>query len=400
MSTDQIISDAPILLRPLTLRGVTMKNRIMIAPMAMYSANDGFADDFHLVQLGRFALGGAGLVMTEAVAVNREGRITHGCLGLWHNAQIAGLMRIAEFVRRCGSVPGIQLAHAGRKASTLAPWHGGTALSLARETGAAVPWQALSSTAEPFDDTMSLPEQLDEAGISRVIIDFADAAARADAAGYDVLEIHCAHGYLLHSFLSPLVNNREDRWGGDLEGRMRLPLEVVRAVRQIWPEQKPLFVRISSIDGVEVGWSIDDSIMFANELKQIGVDVIDCSSGGMKLPRGKTLAARAPGFQVSFSNGIRNATGLATVAVGLIQSPRFANDVLDRGQADIVAIAREALFNPNWPNHAAVELESEKGWKRWPEQFSSWLSKRARGMTTVDQTSDRAATDNQRGDIS
>jgi 2,4-dienoyl-CoA reductase-like NADH-dependent reductase (Old Yellow Enzyme family) len=379
MMPAQKLVDTGLLLQPLLLRDVTLKNRIMIAPMAMYSASEGIADDFHLVHLGRFALGGAGLVMAEATAVSREGRITHGCLGLWEDHHVPGLKRIADFVRRLGSVPGIQLAHAGRKASVRRPWNGGTALP---DAASAPPdeeetaWPAVSSTDTPFDDTMVRPEQLDEAGILGIVDDFAQAAHRASVAGFDVLEIHCAHGYLLHSFLSPLANLRTDRWGGDIDGRMRFPIEVVRAVREKWPHGKPLFVRISSIDGVDIGWSMDDSVAFAKELKRLGVDVIDCSSGGMKLPRGKTLVARTEGFHVPFSSRIRDDVGIATIAVGLIRSPAFAEDVLGRGGADIVAVAREALFNPNWANHAALELEAGQGWRRWPDQFSMWLRKR------------------------
>jgi 2,4-dienoyl-CoA reductase-like NADH-dependent reductase (Old Yellow Enzyme family) len=346
--------------------------------MATYSAAEGIADDFHLVHLGRFALGGAGLVMTEATAVSPEGRITHGCLGLWDDSPIDGLRRIANFIRRFDSVPAIQLAHAGRKASVRRPWNGGTALPDAdgAPPGEETAWPVVSSTDASFDETMMRPEQLNEAGILRIVDDFAQAAHRAAVAGFDVLEIHCAHGYLLHSFLSPLANLRTDGWGGDINGRMRFPLEVVRAVREKWPQEKPVFARISSIDGVDIGWSMDDSVTFAKELKRLGVDVIDCSSGGMKLPRGKTLVARTEGFHVPFSSRIRHEAGITTIAVGLIRSPAFAEDVLERGGADIVAVAREALFNPNWANQAAVELEAGQGWHRWPEQFSMWLSKR------------------------
>lgn len=371
--------DTGLLLQPLQLGDVILKNRIMIAPMAMYSASEGIADDFHLVHLGRFALGGAGLVMTEATAISRQGRITHGCLGLWDDQQVAGLKRIADFVRRHGAVPAIQLAHAGRKASVRRPWDGGIALPDAasvlpeeKETS----WPVVSSTDASFDDTMMRPEQLDETGILRIVDDYALATDRAVAAGFDALEIHCAHGYLLHSFLSPLANWRTDGWGGDLNGRMRFPLEVVQAVRKRWPPGKPLFVRISSVDGVDIGWSVNDSVTFAKELKRLGVDVIDCSSGGMKLPRGKTLVARTEGFHVPFSSRIRNEAGIATVAVGLIRSAAFAEGVLASGGADMVAIAREALFNPNWANHVAVQLEAGLGWRRWPAQFSMWLSKR------------------------
>lgn len=365
------------LFRPLELRGIRLKNRIMIAPMAMYSAVDGLVDDFHLVHLGRFALGGAGLVMMEATAISREGRITPGCAGIWSDTHVAGLRRISDFIRRFGAIPAIQLGHAGRKGACERAWRGGAPLPVQAETADAQRWPLVSSTGVPFEHDGQSPAQLDTDGINRVIHDFVQGASRADAAGFDVLEIHSAHGYLLHCFLSPLVNDRKDEWGGNLAGRMRFPLAVVRGVRDVWPQHKPLFVRISSVDGVGAGWSIDDSVIFARELKEIGVDVIDCSSGGMKLPRGARLVARTEGFHVPFAARIRREAGIPTIAVGLIRRPAFAAQVLERGDADIVALAREALVDPNWVNRAASDRDSESGWDFWPEQYAMWLRGRA-----------------------
>lgn len=359
------------LFEPLRLRDITLKNRVMIAPMAMYSASDGYVSDFHLVHLGRFALGGAGLVMMEATAVSRIGRISPGCTGLWSDDQVPGLTRIADFIRAHGSTPAIQLAHAGRKGSCQPAWRGGAPLGQGDK-----PWPVVSSMTEPFEPDGPEPAHLDTAGIRRIVGEFATATALADKAGFDILEVHCAHGYLLHSFLSPLANRRDDEWGGDLQRRMRFPLETIKAVRGAWPSHKPLFVRISSIDGVSAGWSIEDSVAFSCELKSIGVDVIDCSSGGMKLPRDARLVARTEGFHVPFASRIRKDADIPTVAVGLIRSPRYASGVIERGEADIVAIAREALVDPNWTNRAAAECAGE-GWDRWPMQFAMWLKGRA-----------------------
>jgi 2,4-dienoyl-CoA reductase-like NADH-dependent reductase (Old Yellow Enzyme family) len=366
------------LFEPLTLRGTTLKNRVMVAPMAMYSAQDGVVNDFHLVHLGRFALGGAGLVMMEATAVSPHGRITPGCAGIWSDTQIDGLKKISSFIKQSNSIAAIQLGHSGRKGATRAPWRGGAPLpsATASAAGEDVAWPLVSSMGEAFEPGGLVPTQLDEAGILQIVDEFADAATRADQAGFDVLEVHCAHGYLLHSFLSPLANRRDDGWGGDLAHRMRFPLMTVQAVRGRWPSHKPLFVRISSVDGVGAGWSIEDSVAFCKALKEIGVDVIDCSSGGMKLPRGARLVARTEGFHVPFASRIRREVNIPTVAVGLIQSPEYAANLLERGDAELIAIAREALFDPNWPNRAATAACPETGWDVWPIQFSMWLKGR------------------------
>jgi 2,4-dienoyl-CoA reductase-like NADH-dependent reductase (Old Yellow Enzyme family) len=300
VETIEATTTTPLLLQPIAFRGVTLRNRIVVSPMAMYSAHDGFADDFHLVHLGRFALGGAGLVFIEATAVTEQGRITAGCNGLWRDAQIPQLKRITDFLHRFGSAAGMQLAHSGWKGSTRRPWHGGTRLDdedvrLRGEHS----WPIVSVGDESFDGEMPGPAALTESDLSALLENYRAATRRALAAGFDVVDVHAAHGYLLHSFLSPLSNKRDDRYGGSMENRMRFPLAVVEAVRAEWPADKPLFVRISSVDGIDIGWTIEDSVKFAKALAARGVDVVDCSSGGMKLPRDKSLVARNPGFQTS-----------------------------------------------------------------------------------------------------
>ena len=344
----------PHLFEPITIRGVTAKNRILISPMCQYSAIDGVVNDWHLVHLGKFAQGGAGMVMVEASAVTAEGRITHGDVGLWHDGQTAPLKRIASFIRDNGSVPAIQLAHAGRKASMQRPWYGNAVLDAGDRARGDLPWRTVAPSAIAMDEGWQTPEALDIAELASLREHWRLATLRAVEAGFDLLEVHCAHGYLLHEFLSPLSNHRTDAYGGDRAGRMRYPLEIIETVRAAWPADKPLSVRISSVDGVDGGLELADQIAFAQECKARGVDLIDCSSGGLL---GSATAARIPrgyGFQVPYANEIRKQAGIATIAVGLILHPQQAEDILAQGQADIVAIGREVLFDPNWPLHAAA----------------------------------------------
>jgi len=371
----------PLLFQPMTFRSVTLRNRIVVSPMAMYSAHDGFADDFHLVHLGRFALGGASLVFMEATAVTQQGRITAGCNGLWLDAQIPQLKRITDFLHRFGSAAGMQLAHSGWKGSTRRPWHGGTRLNEEDVTlRGEQAWPIVSVGEEAFDDAAPGPTALTEGDLSALLEQYRAATRRAIAAGFDVLEIHAAHGYLLHSFLSPLSNKRGDSYGGSIENRMRFPLAVVEAVRAEWPADKPLFVRISAVDGVDIGWTIEDSVKFAKALAARGVDLVDCSTGGMKLPRDKSLVARTPGFQVPFAAKIRKEAQVATMAVGLILEPKQAEAILQSGEADLVALAREMLANPNFAAQAALELEGASGWDLWSDQFRYWLERRAKTL--------------------
>ncbi|PWR21634.1 NADH:flavin oxidoreductase/NADH oxidase [Zavarzinia compransoris] len=371
--------EAPLLWSPLTIRGLTLRNRVMISPMAMYSAADGRADDFHLVHLGRFALGSAGLVFAEATAVSEQGRITHGCVGLWHDDQIPGFRRIADFLHRFGAAAGIQLCHSGHKGSSQRPWHGGGPLGPADlEARGEAPWPSLGVTETPFGTGWPQPRQATAADLDRLVADFAEAARRADAAGLDVIEVHCAHGYMLHSFLSPVSNTRTDGYGGDLAGRMRFPLRVAAAVRAAFPAEKPVFVRVSAVDGVDVGWTMEDTIVFAKALKAIGIDAVDCSTGGMMLARQQMLISRSPGFQVPFAAGVRREAGIASIAVGLIRDATHAEEILQAGDADLIAIAREALVDPNWAAEAALRTAGDGGWQQWPERFGWWLMRRAR----------------------
>jgi len=380
----------PQLFTPIALRGVSARNRIVISPMCQYSADEGVANDWHLVHLGKFAQGGAGIVMTEATAVNPEGRITHGDLGLWNDAQIAPLKRIASFLRANGSLPAIQLAHAGRKASMQRPWYGNAALTAEDIARGDKPWTIVAPSAIPMDDGWLMPHELTEPELKQLREDFRLAVLRAVDAQFDVLELHCAHGYLLHEFLSPLSNKRNDAYGGDRAGRMKFPLEIIETVRTAWPKDKPLFVRISSVDVIDGGIDISDSVAFVNEAKTKGADVIDCSSGGLM---GSATAARIPrgyGFQVPFAEQIRNETKVTTMAVGLILHPQQAEDIVAEGKTDLVAVGREALFDPNWPLHAELALSDTKGeigdgtFDSWPKQYGWWLERREPGLRKLD----------------
>ncbi len=346
----------PALFEPLTLRGLTLKNRIIVSPMCQYSAVDGFANDWHLVHLGSRAVGGASLIILEATAVSPEGRITPDDLGIWKDEHIDFLKRINTFLAAQGSVPGVQLAHAGRKASTYAPWKGNGAVA---EGG----WQVVAPSAVPFTEGYPQPVELDAEGIKKVIADFRSATERSVAAGFKLIELHAAHGYLLHQFLSPLSNQRTDTYGGSFENRIRLTLEVVAAVRQVLPPDFPLVLRISATDWTEGGWSAEDSVKLAAILKDRGVDLIDCSTGG-NVPHAKIPVG--PGYQVEFAERIKRETGLPTGAVGLITTAAEAEAIVANGQADLVLLAREELRDPYFPLHAAHELGADVA---WPPQY-------------------------------
>jgi 2,4-dienoyl-CoA reductase-like NADH-dependent reductase (Old Yellow Enzyme family) len=339
----------PQLFQPFTIRAVTLRNRIGVSPMCQYSATDGVANDWHFAHLGSRAVGGAGIVIVEATGVAPEGRITPGCLGLWNEKQIEPLARIAQFVKSHGAVAGIQIAHAGRKASAALPWNGGAHLSDAQGG-----WEIKAPSAIAFGgDLTKVPRAMTEADILRVQNDFVATAKRALAAGFNFLELHAAHGYLFNEFLSPLANQRTDKYGGSFENRTRLLLDTTRAVRQIWPDHLPLAVRISAIDWKEGGWQIEDSIALAKLLKAEGVDLIDCSSGGV-VPDAKITVV--PGYQVPFAEKVRHGANIATAAVGFITEPQQAEDIIARGQADVVLLARQFLRDPYWPAHAARTL--------------------------------------------
>ncbi|MFZ4115651.1 MAG: NADH:flavin oxidoreductase/NADH oxidase [Chthoniobacterales bacterium] len=342
---------SPHLFAPLTIRNITMRNRIAVSPMCQYSCKDGMATHWHLVHLGSRAVGGAGLVMAEATAIEPEGRISPGDLGLWKEEQIPALAEITCFIKSQHAVPGIQLAHAGRKASCDLPWKGGAFLT-ATQGG----WQPVAPSPLPFRPNDPAPSALKTEEIIKLTISFQNAARRALEAGFEVLEIHAAHGYLIHEFLSPLSNQRTDQYGGTFENRIRFLLEVVHSVRVVWPQHLPLFVRISSTDWVDGGWDIEASLRLAGVLKEQGVDLIDCSSGG-SVPH--AVIPIAPGYQVTFAEQIKKKTSILTGAVGLITEPAQANQIIQSGQADIVLLAREFLRTPYWPLKAAAALSQE-----------------------------------------
>jgi 2,4-dienoyl-CoA reductase-like NADH-dependent reductase (Old Yellow Enzyme family) len=355
------------LFTPVTLRGLTLRNRTVVAPMCQYSARDGFANDWHFVHLGRFGIGGFGLVILEATGVLPEGRISYADLGLWKDEHIAPLARIVDFLHSQNTAVGIQLAHAGRKASTPVPWRNGF-----DETEEEKPkvgfehWQPVGPSAishAPGNPHFQTPAALDKAGIRNVIDAFVAAARRAEQAGFDTVEIHAAHGYLLNQFLSPLANQRTDEYGGSRENRMRLVLEVTEAVREVWPEHKPLLARLSVSDWAEGGWTVEDSVVLSRQLKALGVDAVDCSSGGFA----EAKIQSGPSYQVPFSHAVRQGADIPTMAVGLLGDPQEAEQILERGEADFIALARAAMDDPNWAVHARHALGASD-YDLWPNQ--------------------------------
>jgi len=347
-----------LLFTPLKIRGIQLKNRIVVSPMCEYSSQDGFANDWHLVHLGSRAVGGAALVFTEATAVSPEGRISPADLGLWKDEHIEQLQRVVHFIHVQDSVAGIQLAHAGRKASYTAPWQGHKLIP--QSDGG---WKTVAPSIIPFSPESDTPMALSQESINKVVADFRAAAERARKVGFKVVEIHAAHGYLIHEFLSPLSNQRNDKYGGAFDNRIRFLLEIVAAVREVWPEELPLFVRISATEWVEGGWSIEDSVALAHALKSNGVDLVDCSSGGnvsdARIPA-------APGYQVPFAERIRRETGILTGAVGIIVTSDQAEAIIASGQADLIFMARELLRDPYFPLRAARELHHDI---KWPVQY-------------------------------
>lgn len=355
------------LLSPLQIRGLCLRNRIGVSPMCQYCAEEGLANDWHLVHLGSRAVGGAALVMVEATAVTREGRISPGDMGIWNDHHIEPLARIAQFILSQGSIPGIQLAHAGRKGSCEPPWKGGAPLK--GDNGG---WQTIAPSAIPFNETDSIPKALNGAEIDEIIKAFENAAKRALKAGFQVIEIHSAHGYLLHEFLSPLSNKRKDQYGGDIENRMRLPLSIAKNLRKLMPEELPLFTRISASDWIEGGWDIEHSVILSKRLKEAGVDLIDVSSGGM-VPKARIPVGK--GYQVPFAKQIRDQADILTAAVGLITEVKYANEIITQGDADLAFLGREFLREPYWPLKASHELGKESS---WPLQYGYAVTRRAK----------------------
>jgi 2,4-dienoyl-CoA reductase-like NADH-dependent reductase (Old Yellow Enzyme family) len=365
------------LFKPLTIRGVTLPNRIVVSPMAQYSAKDGMTTDFHFAHFAKFAMGGAGVVFTEAAKVERRGLGTVGDMGIWKEEHIGPLKRITDFIKSQGSVPAMQLNHAGRKAGTYKPWDGFGALDRSVPVEGEAHWQVIGPSAVEYLPGWPLPEEMSLADIDTVRDAWVAAARRALAAGFEILEIHGAHGYLIHQFLSPASNKRTDGYGGSLERRMRFPLEVAEAVRSVWPDDKPLFFRVSAVD--EGGWTLEDTVVLARMLQEIGVDAMDCSASGISI-RSPTASRMKPelGFQVPYAERVRRDTGMLTMAVGLVVGAHQAEAIIAEGRADMVAIGREMLFDPFWAAHAAETLGADPEFKRMPVQYGWWLDRRTK----------------------
>ena len=360
------MSNSLSLFSPLTLRDATFRNRNFVSPMCQYSAKgDGVPHDWHFVHLGQFAVGGAGLVMTEATAVAPEGRLSFGDTGPWNDDQTSAWKRITRFIRDQGALSGVQLVHAGRKGSTTPPWEGETHMPAA--IGG---WETVAPSEIAFG-CLPPPRALDEDGIRRVVADFRDAACRALEADFDVIELHAAHGYLVHQFLSPISNARMDSYGGAFEGRVKFLVEVVDAIREVWPDNRPLFVRVSATDWVDGGWNLDDTVAASILLREHGVDLVDCSSGGTV---DNALIPKGPGYQVPFARAIKQRSGIATGAVGFITDPRQANEIIFEEWADVVFLGRELLRQPHWPLLAAVELGEPF---EWPVQYQTSQPRRS-----------------------
>lgn len=372
------------LFTPFSLRDISFKNRIAVSPMSQYRAKDGHANSWHAVHLGRFALGGAGLVYAEATAVEPDGRRTHGDLGLWRDTQIDDLAPITKFISEEGSVPGIQLGHAGRKASERRPWHGETPVDdedVAERNEA--PWTAIAPSPIPYAEGWPEPAEMSETEIERVIASFGAAARRAKEAGFKIIEVYAAHGFLVHQFLSPIANLRTDRWGGSDGNRRRFAVEVARSIRATWPEAYPLAFRLSATDWLEGGIEVEDAVETAKALKAAGVDMIDCSTGGIG---GKDRPRRMvieQGFQVPFAERIRHSADVASMAVGFLWDVKVCEDLVRVGKADMIALARELLDDPNWPLHAAAELGADENHAMWPVESGWWLMKRDRLLRKI-----------------
>jgi 2,4-dienoyl-CoA reductase-like NADH-dependent reductase (Old Yellow Enzyme family) len=387
-------SNIPLLFRPLTVRGLRVRNRIVVSPMCQYVSVDGGPTDWHLVHLGKFALGGAGIVFGEETAVERRGRKTHGCAGIYDDRHISAYRRITDFIKQHNAVPAIQLGHSGRKAGCRPPWEAFAPLN-AEDAHAGQPgWSGLAPSPIPVSDAAPVPHEMDRDDIREVVGAWREAARRAVDAGYEICEVHGAHGYLIHQFLSPIANQRKDAYGGEREGRMRLALEIVEAVRDVWPNDRPLFFRVSAVDGKGGHWNLDDTVALAKELKQRGVDVIDCSSGGISGPLTMSVVPRVPGYQVPFAERVRRDVRILTQAVGLITEPEQAEAILRAGKADLIALAREMLLDPNWPVKAAAALGLEEAATLLPDSYAWWLRRReeirAVSRLAVPQQQDRA----------
>ncbi len=362
----------------LRLRGIETRNRIVISPMQQYAAGrDALPTSWHINHLEKLSVGGAGLVFTEALAVTEQGRATYADVGIWSNEQMEALKPVAEAIDRHGAVPGAQLIHAGRKSSVQVPWDGYQSLGDSDAAKGNPPWPIVAPSAIPANPGWQMPRALAKEEVWRLRDDFAMGARRVAQAGFKALNIHGAHGYLIHSFLSPLSNHRQDEYGGDLQNRMRFALEIAEAVRAEWPADLPIFYRLSCVDDIDGGWTMDDTLVLARELVNRGVDVIDCSSRGLT-DRGTLSPGRDPGYQVPYAASVRHNVGAKTMAVGLITKADHANEIIQSGNADLVAIGRESLYNPNWPAQAAIELGHDPEYATWPKSYGWWLLRRDR----------------------
>ena len=367
---------ASLLFTPIALGALVARNRVVVSPMCQYASEAGGPTDWHLVHLGQFAMGGAGIVFCEETSVEERGRKSHHCAGIYDDAHVPAYRRINDFLRSQGAIPAIQIGHGGRKGSGSPPWEGYRPLTAEDARRGHAPWQTVSASAIPPSEQAPVPHALERGEIARVIAAWREAAERALAAGYDLIEVHAAHGYLIHQFLSPLANRRDDAYGGDLEGRMRLCLEIVEAVRAVWPADRPLFLRVSAVDGVNGSWSVDDTVALARAAKARGVGVITTSSGGIAGPGTATPVPRVPGYHVPYAARVRREAGVMTIAVGLITEAGHAEEILQRGEADLVALARELLWNPHWPVHAARELDVPGYLDLLPRGYAWWLKRR------------------------
>jgi 2,4-dienoyl-CoA reductase-like NADH-dependent reductase (Old Yellow Enzyme family) len=371
----------PLLFQPFQIRGLRLKNRLVVPPMVHYRCDAGHTcGTFHVVHLGRYALGGFALVFVEATAVEAVGLINENDLGIWNDAQVESFKPLIAFMKRQGTAIGIQLAHGGRKASSQSAMQGMGPLTEENLKAGAKIWQPVGPTAEPVAKGWLTPRQLTTAECKAMVGTWAAAARNAVKAGFDVIEVHAAHGYLLASFLSPVSNTRNDEYGGDRAGRMQLPLQIVEAVRREMPAAMPLFLRVSAVDGTQEGWNMDDTVAFARELKARGVDVIDCSSGGISGAATAAQVTRSLGFQVPFAERVRKEADIATMAVGIILEAAQAESILEQGQADLIAVGRQSQFNPNIAHHWAHDLGINRGFEDWTPEYGWWLEKRIRTM--------------------
>ena len=369
-------ASTPLLFTPIELAGLTARNRIVVSPMCQYSSEEGGPTDWHLVHLGKFAMGGAGIVFCEETAVEQRARKTYGCAGIYNDLHTPMYRRITDFMRSQGAIPAMQLGHSGRKASCGPPWTNFRPLTDADASEGHAPWRGVSASAIPAREDALTPNALTPDDIKGVVAAWREAALRTLDAGFDIVEIHGAHGYLIHQFLSPLANKRSDGYGGPLEGRMRFALEVTEAVRYVWPTDKPLFFRVSAVDGEGGVWNIEDTVVLAKALKARGVEVVTCSSGGIGGPLNMAIVPRLPGYQVPYAGRVRKEAGMKTCAVGLITEPAHAEQILGEGEADLIAMARELMYNPNWPVHAAKALGVPGYLDLLPPAYSWWLQRR------------------------